>query len=300
MLQLFLQTGLPLFAVIAVARSRNRTEWLLHTLLFSLVVWFLLLTARWDITSVWLRYVWIVALLVAAIAGYRRSSRSSAPLNKMSAATNGILIVAGVWLVFSAVRGTLPPAAPGVDVMFPLRHGSYYIGGGGSSVWLNGHRADLSAANDLALDIVSLNSIGNRANALMPKKLTDYVIFADTVYSPCDGVVLKARDGIPDGVKALETNDMAGNHIIIRPTEKSGIRIIMAHFKIGSIKVATGDSVTTNSVLGLVGQSGRASQPHLHIHAARAGNDAGVLDGQPVALFFDGQFLSRNQIISYE
>ena len=37
-----------------------------------------------------------------------------------------------------------------------------------------------------------------------------------------------------------------------------------AHFQLGSIRVKVGDKISRGQVLGLVGNSGNSSEPHLH------------------------------------
>ena len=49
----------------------------------------------------------------------------------------------------------------------------------------------------------------------------------------------------------------------------------LAHMQRNSVRVAVGDVVKPGDVLGLVGNSGNTSEPHLHIHV------------QNVADFFD-------------
>ena len=60
--------------------------------------------------------------------------------------------------------------------------------------------------------------------------------------------------------------------------------------------LAMGDSVAAGQALGRVGNSGNSSEPHLHIHAVRAGTGS-ALDGEAVALTFGGRFPVRGSII---
>ena len=41
---------------------------------------------------------------------------------------------------------------------------------------------------------------------------------------------------------------------------------LLAHFKQGSIRVKAGDQVKRGQVLGLCGNSGNSSEPHIHYH----------------------------------
>ena len=55
--------------------------------------------------------------------------------------------------------------------------------------------------------------------------------------------------------------------------------VLLGHFKPGSLKVALGDQVTVGQVVGVVGNSGNASEP---------------LSGNPLPMSFEGRFLVRS------
>ncbi|MGN7942219.1 M23 family metallopeptidase [Virgibacillus sp. 6R] len=56
-----------------------------------------------------------------------------------------------------------------------------------------------------------------------------------------------------------------------------------------SILVEAGDAVKRGQPIGLVGNSGNTTEPHLHIHAEK--------DGKGVPIRFDGKFLVRNSLV---
>jgi murein DD-endopeptidase MepM/ murein hydrolase activator NlpD len=56
----------------------------------------------------------------------------------------------------------------------------------------------------------------------------------------------------------------AGNLIII--DHENGEYSVLAHFKKGSIVVKAGETVVSGQFIGLCGNSGHSSQPHLHYH----------------------------------
>ena len=87
---------------------------------------------------------------------------------------------------------------------------------------------------------------------------------------------------------------MAGNHILI---ESNGVEILLAHFKKGSIKVKVGEIVTTNTILGQVGNTGNTSEPHLHIHVENGGEPNTILNGKAVPFTINKQFLVRNDVL---
>ncbi len=95
---------------------------------------------------------------------------------------------------------------------------------------------------------------------------SDYWAWGQAVMAPAEGKVIAVQDGLADNRPAIETNTAqpAGNHVII--DLGNGEYAILAHFQKGSIRVATGDDVTAGQVLGLVGNSGNSSEPHIHFH----------------------------------
>lgn len=139
--------------------------------------------------------------------------------------------------------------------------------------------------------MVELDALGLRAHGIYPTVLERYVIFGRTVHSPCDGTVTTMVDGLPDQVPpAMDRNNPAGNHLVIACQD---VNVLLAHLHAGSIVVRSGDRVTRGQPLGRVGNSGNTSEPHLHIHAVRAGSGDG-LTGDGVPILFDGTFAVRN------
>ncbi len=184
-----------------------------------------------------------------------------------------------------------------VSLQFPLRLGSYAVGNGGANASLNSH-ADVRAQS-FALDIVKIDGLGFRALGLLPEDLERYRIFGDAVYSPCDGEVIAAVDRYHDQVPpSADREHRAGNHVVVWC---DGLSVLLAHLKRGSVSVAVGKRVATTSVVGLVGNSGNTSEPHLHIHAVRGrvteDRELGTT-GDPVAMLFDGRFLVRNDVVT--
>ena len=55
-----------------------------------------------------------------------------------------------------------------------------------------------------------------------------------------------------------------GNTVLIKTSNNE--YILLAHFKQHSIKVKQGDVVKRGQILGLCGNSGNSSEPHLHFH----------------------------------
>ncbi|RMG67873.1 MAG: M23 family metallopeptidase, partial [Calditrichaeota bacterium] len=177
-----------------------------------------------------------------------------------------------------------------VDLEFPLHHGTYHVAQGGNSPLLNIHHHPRSPLK-LALDITRLNGLGIRAWGIYPSDVHRYAIWGDTVYSPLSALVVEAVDSLPDlPASQVDTVNLAGNHVVLR---RGDLKVVLAHLQQGSLLVQKGDSVRAGQPIGLVGNSGNTTEPHLHIHAARDTSNS-LFSGTPVAMRFRGKFLKRN------
>ncbi len=89
-----------------------------------------------------------------------------------------------------------------------------------------------------------------------------------SVVAAAPGIVKATRDGVPDfdvGTydKAKVKDINCGNAVLIE--DGNGWQTMYCHMRRGSVRVKTGDHIETGQVLGLVGQSGAAEFPHLHL-----------------------------------
>lgn len=297
-LQIGLQILLPAFLLISLWRSEytRRSEWLLNVFAVSAALLFVFLTARWDFTSYYLRFALPVLLAAAAYASYRRTTRSQEGSRKPK--LPGLIAITAVLIIFSslsviALWGLKAPEGA-LQLAYPLRGATYYIGGGGNSRFINGHQA--SESQKFALDILRLNTLGNRASGLAPDDLQRYPIFGDTVYSPCSGTVLRAVDELEDlRPPEMDLENVAGNHVVLAC---QGFEVVLAHLKQGSIPVTSGMEVIEGEVIGQVGNSGKTTQPHLHLHAERGDELEEIFNGEGVPIELDGRFLVRNSLFN--
>ena len=88
------------------------------------------------------------------------------------------------------------------------------------------------------------------------------------VVAAAPGIVKATRDGVADfdvGTydKARVKDINCGNAVLI--DNGNGWQTMYCHMRRGSVRVKTGDRIETGQVLGLVGQSGAAEFPHLHL-----------------------------------
>ena len=139
-----------------------------------------------------------------------------------------------------------------------------------------------SQAQKHAFDIVITNEKGSSFKN-DGKINEDYFAFGKEIIAPCDGEVVLAVDGIKDNVPG-EVNSMyiPGNAIIIKTTNKE--YLFFAHLKQHSIIVKQGQKVKQGKPLGLCGNSGRSTEPHLHFHIQNA-EDINTASG--IKCYFD-------------
>lgn len=88
------------------------------------------------------------------------------------------------------------------------------------------------------------------------------------ILAAAPGVVSGARDGVPDFVPPVPGKE-CGNGVLV--DDGDGWQTQYCHMKQGSVAVHKGDAVTSGTPLGLVGQSGAAEFPHLHLTVRQNG-----------------------------
>ena len=303
LIQVVLQLLLPGFLLYDMYKRKyeSRRDWLVDVLLVTLILLFVFMTSRWDWFSYYLRLLLIPLLGLVSYASYRCIDRTQPedrpPVSSKKRVDYGIkaAIILGAFILnVDAIRGYFAPE-DAIDLAYPLKNGVYYVGGGGNSRWINAHNT--APPQDYAIDIVRLNSFGNRAKGIVPENLSQYTIFEDKVFSPCNGIVSQRVDGRPDqNPTERDAEHLAGNYLVI---SCKGVEVLLAHLKQGSILVEEGEVIQEGHPLAQVGNSGFSTQPHLHIHAERdAELDGEMFDGEPVPIRFKGRFLVRNSLFT--
>lgn len=97
------------------------------------------------------------------------------------------------------------------------------------------------------------------------KVLEDYEAFGSEIIAPADGIVCQVVNGSIDvSIGESDRFVFPGNMVVI--DHENGEWSVLAHFKHNSIKVEVGNNIMQGEVLGLCGNTGNTSEPHVHFH----------------------------------
>lgn len=168
-----------------------------------------------------------------------------------------------------AVAGRAPVIGP------PLRGGRWLAANGPDS--LSGHRRALipidgrpAIAQRFAIDWVLVGDDG-RTFVGDRERNESYHAEGQEAIAVADGIVAAVKDGIPENVPGITSRavpitleTVGGNHVIL--DIGGGRHAFYAHLRPGSLRVRPGDRVRRGAVVGLVGNSGNSTEPHLHFH----------------------------------
>ena len=206
-----------------------------------------------------------------------------------------VLAVGALILAFDLGRAVLGgnfrgrPAA--VVQIAPPFHGEWLVLQGGESPLQSHH---VVAYNQrFALDLVRLDNgeiFGDEGgNAGVHS-------WEQPLVSPADGTVVVARDDMEDSEGAnlvTDRADAAGNVIVIELD--TGLFVVLAHLRHGTLRVSEGDRVRKGDRLAMAGNSGNTTMPHLHLQV-QTHPDLWDPDNRSVPFGFepDGRVLARN------
>jgi murein DD-endopeptidase MepM/ murein hydrolase activator NlpD len=145
------------------------------------------------------------------------------------------------------------------------------------------HRSFVLAANGsfvtpevFAIDFI--REVGGRVGEGDGSQNSQWFGHGQPVVAAAGGRVVSARNDMPEvppGTTISENptlrsvNDLGGNHVLIRM--RRGVYALYGHLVPGSVRVNEGDQVETGEQLGLLGNTGNTSAPHLHF---------GLIDGR--------------------
>ncbi len=182
------------------------------------------------------------------------------------------------------------------DIPVPEKHetklslpfkGKWLVTWGGDTRELNQHH---DAQNQrFAFDLLGLDDEGKTRKGEAHAN-EDYFAFGRKIVAPADGVVTDVITGVRDNVPgSMNPYSALGNAVFIQHREQEVS--VLAHLKLGSVQVKAGDKVKRGQVIGLCGNSGNSSEPHLHYHLQ---NTPIIQDGTGIKCFFQKVILSED------
>lgn len=180
-------------------------------------------------------------------------------------------------------------------LLFPVK-GRFIIANGHAFHHLN-HVYEWS--QHFGNDIVCLGpdfelTVGGR----LPERNEDFHAFGGCeILAPDDGVVVFARNDVPDGrvpAEYLRMEDpiwaIGGNIILL--DHGAGVYSLLAHNQMGSVRVSPGDRVARGQVLARMGASGSPGFPHLHYQLQSSPR---LFDGDGLPATFANVFSIRGE-----
>lgn len=157
---------------------------------------------------------------------------------------------------------------------------TWYVAWGGREHYLNRHVA--APDQRFAYDFIYAEE--GKVSKESPKTNEDYFGFGKPIYSPAAGTIIVAVDSVEDNrLGVVNSTSPPGNYVVI--DHGSGEYSLLAHFKKGTVAVKKGNVVKAGDLLGLCGNSGQSTLPHLHYHL-QTGKD--YQQGVGLPAFFHG------------
>ncbi len=170
--------------------------------------------------------------------------------------------------------------------------GEWYVVWGGRTLEQNYHAAD--RAQRFAIDmLISRDGVTHSGEA---GTLDNYYCWSQPILSPGAGIVVAAVGDLPDNpIGETDPQHPAGNHVVI--DLGNGEFAFLAHMQQGSVAAREGATVKAGDTLGLCGNSGNTSEPHLHMHLQTTADlaDGEGLPAQFVDYVANGQPVARGE-----
>jgi hypothetical protein len=177
----------------------------------------------------------------------------------------------------------------------PLR-GEWMAANGPSNI--SGHRRSALAllgtvaiAQRFGIDFLQVDDSGRTFKGDRSKN-ENFLAYGNEVFAVADGRVVQTKDSIPENTGGPQSRavpvtlvTVGGNHVVLEIAP--GKYAFYAHLQPGSLRVRVGDRVKRGQVIGLVGNSGNSTEPHLHFHlvdAVAPGTSTLGAEGIPYAI----------------
>ena len=140
-------------------------------------------------------------------------------------------------------------------------NGEWFVFWGGRTVEDNYHV--IAADQRFAYDILIIKDGESYSGDGLTKE--QYYCWGEPVLAPASGTVVTAISNLPDNEPGvMDASNPPGNHVIIDLGNDE--YALLAHLQQNSVLVEAGAKVAAGDTLGLCGNSGNTSEPHIHFH----------------------------------
>lgn len=182
---------------------------------------------------------------------------------------------------------------PRTPLRLPFK-GEWFVFWGGREIAQNYHAR--TRDQRFALDLLIMRD--GKSHSGDGSELTHYYCYGEPILAPAAGRVVWLQDSLPDNRPGrTDAQHPAGNAVILDHGHDE--YSLFAHLQPRTLKVKLGDRVKAGDPLGLCGNSGNTSEPHLHFHL-QDGPEFGNADGLPprfLDLFVDGAHVDSAEIV---
>jgi hypothetical protein len=192
-----------------------------------------------------------------------------------------------IGLLFLPHKPDIPvPEKNETKLSLPFK-GNWLVAWGGDTKELNQHHD--TPNQEFAFDFLGVDEQGKTRKGEAQVN-EDYFAFGRQVLAPADGNVTDVINGVRDNIPgSMNPYSALGNAVFIQHSEYEVS--VLAHLKFGSVKVKVGDKVKRGQLIGLCGNSGNSSEPHLHYHLQ---NTPIIQDGTGIKCYFQEVMLLEN------
>jgi hypothetical protein len=132
---------------------------------------------------------------------------------------------------------------------------------------LLGVAGELFLAQRFAIDFVQAEGLSSFVGD--PTRNDSYFVYGASVHAVAPGRIIAVQDGVPENTPTeplppADLESAPGNYVV--QALDAGHFALYAHLQPGSLQVSPGQHVQRGQVLGVVGNSGNSTEPHLHFH----------------------------------